>query len=168
MILLYRKKEYKKLAGFLLTVLTAQLYQLIVCFTMPAAMEERYLWGEFTIMALCTAWGAILLLQSCLSKIKKIKVRRISQWIIGIILSVYILTVQLSIIDFGKGVAYLFYEEKDMNLLVENRDIPWIVYGATDVYSCYDWRIPEKICFLSSDITAEDTAAVQKLSLIHI
>lgn len=163
MILLYRKKEYKKLAGFLLTVLTAQLYQLIVCFTMPAAMEERYLWGEFTIMALCTAWGAILLLQSCLSKIKKIKVRRISQWIIGIILSVYILTVQLSIIDFGKGVAYLFYEEKDMNLLVENRDIPWIVYGATDVYSCYDWRIPEKICFLSSDITAEDTAAIQKL-----
>ena len=95
--------------------------------------------------------------------LKSIKVRRISQWIIGIILSVYILTVQLSIIDFGKGVAYLFYEEKDMNLLVENRDIPWIVYGATDVYSCYDWRIPEKICFLSSDITAEDTAAVQKL-----
>lgn len=163
MFLLYRKKEYKKLAGLSLIVLTAQLYQLIVCFTMPAGMEERYLWGEYTIMALCMAWGGILLLQACLSGIKGNNPRRICQWIAGIAVSVCALAGQLSIIDGGKGVAYLFYEEKDMDVLREMCDIPWIVYGAADVYSCYDWRIPEKICFLSADHTADDTRAVQEL-----
>ncbi|MCM1058217.1 MAG: hypothetical protein NC517_11510 [Firmicutes bacterium] len=58
-ILLYRRKEYKILTGLVLTVLLAQAYQLVICFTMPGASEERYLWGEITIMTLCMFGGGI-------------------------------------------------------------------------------------------------------------
>lgn len=162
--LLYRKKDYSLLAGFVLTVLTAQAYQFAVCFTMPAGFEERYLWGSNTIMMLCMAWGAALLLQALFSGIPGKKTRRTAQWAAGIILTVSILAGELSIVDGGRGIPYLFYEEKDVDLLAENRDIPWIVYGgAADVYSCYDWRIPERICFLSASHTTEDRTALQNL-----
>lgn len=163
MIILYRKKEYQKLAGLCLTVLTAQLYQLIVCFTLPAAWYERYLWGSTTMMMLCMAWGAILLLQACLSKIADKRMRRISQWTIGVVLSVCILAAEILIIDDGKGIRYLFFEEKDVDQLQENSDIPWIVYGVLDIYSFYDWRIPEQICFLTWTDSEEDQAAVQAM-----
>ena len=164
-ILLHRKKEYRTLTGFSLTVLTAQAYQFMVCFTMPAGFEERYLWGSNTIMMLCMAWGAALLLQALFSGIQDEKMRRTTQWAAGLVLSVCILAGELSIIDGGRGIPYLFDEQKDVELLEENRDIPWIVYGgAADVYSCYDWRIPARICFLSLNYTAEDQAAMQDLN----
>lgn len=163
-ILLFQKKEYRRLTALVLTVLTAQVYQFIVCFTMPAGFEERYLWGAYTIMMLCMAFGALLLLQAFFSRIKDGRKRRITQRITGFILSACILAIQLSVIDGGKGIPYLFYEEKDVDLLEENGNIPWIVYGgAADVYSCYDWRIPERICFLSSDRTGQDKAALSEL-----
>lgn len=165
-ILLYQKKEYHILAGFVLTVLTAQAYQFAVCFTMPAGFEERYLWGSYTIMMFCMAWGAVLLLQAFFSKIENRKTCKIARWTAGFVLSVCILAGELSIVDGGRGIPYLFYEEKDVNLLEENRDIPWIVFGndATDVYSCYDWRIPTRICFLTTDQTDGDKAALQELN----
>lgn len=163
-IFLFQKKEYRRLTALVLTVLTAQVYQFIVCFTIPAGFEERYLWGSYTIMMLCMAFGAILLLQALFSRIKGGRTRRITQWITGFILSACMLAIQLSVIDGGKGIPYLFYEEKDMDLLEENRNIPWIVYGgAADVYSCYDWRIPERICFLSPDQTGQENTALQEL-----
>lgn len=163
-ILLYRREEYEKAAGLFLTVLAAQIYQLIVCFTMPAGLEERYLWGEYVIMMLCMALGAVLLLKRCFFAVKDEKKQRIIRWITAALLSVVILFGELSIIDGGRGVAYLFHEKKEMNLLKENSDIPWIVYGAgTDAYSYYDWLIPEQICFLTLDNTADEAAAVQRL-----
>lgn len=163
-ILLCQKKQYRILAGFVLTVLTAQAYQFVVCFTMPAGFEERYLWGCYTIMMLCMAWGAVLLLQALFSGIKNRKTCKIAQWTAGLVLSVCILAGELSIVDGGRGIPYLFYEEKDLDRLKENSDIPWIVYGgAADVYSCYDWRIPARICFLSPDRTPEGRTAMLDL-----
>lgn len=164
-ILLFRNREYRRLTGLVLTVLTAQTYQLAVCFTMPAEFEVRYLWGAYTIIMLCMAYGAVLLLQALFSKIENRKTRRIMQWSTGFFLSVCILTGEISVIDGGKEIPYLFYEEKDVALLEENKDIPWIVFGsdAADVYSCYDWRIPGRICFLTLDDTSGDKTAVHDL-----
>lgn len=170
-IVLYRRKEQKAMAVLALTVLTAQAYQLAVCFTMPAASEERYLWGEITIMVLCMFLGGILLLQVCFSRVKNEKGRRISQWVTGIVLFACITAGQISVIDDGRGVAYLFYEEKDVDVLKEHSSIPWIVYGPmvgaysySGVYSYYDWLIPERICFLTQEDTSEDMEAIQELS----
>ena len=162
--LLYRRKEYKKSVGLCLSVLTAQLYQLVVCFTMPAGLEERYLWGEFVIMALCMAYGALLMMENCFAAVhdmkKQLKVRRLT----AVLLSVLILIGEISVIDGGRGVTYLFREEKDVNILRANSEIPWVVYGAAaDVYSYYDWLIPEKICFLTENNMPEDGAAVKEL-----
>lgn len=162
--LLYRRKEYHRLTGLALTVLTAQAYQLAVCFTMPAGSEERYLWGSYTIMMLCMAWGASLLFRACFSKITDKKLCGTAQWIAGLVLSVLVLYSQISVIDGGSGIPYLFYGEKDVSLLKEHKEIPWLVYTqAEDVYSCYDWRIPERICFLTPDQTDGDKAALQEL-----
>lgn len=163
-ILLYRKKEKKLLTGYVLTMLVAQSYQIVVCFTLPDAWEERYLWGEFTLVMLCMAWGGILLLNCIFDKIKDSRYRRISILLTSIILSVCILAGEFSIIDDGRGVAYLFQEEKDVKVLEAHKDIPWVIYGPTGgVYSYYDWLIPQKICFLTENDTDEDRWAIQEL-----
>lgn len=167
MVLLYRKKECKRLAGLCLTVLTAQLYQIAVCFTMPDVWEERYLWGAFTIMQLCAAWGGVLLLQGLFAQFAKAGERRFraaGQWAAGLILCAGIFAMQIAVIDGGNGVAYLFHPEKDVALLQEHAGVPWVVYGPTvGVYSYYDWLMPERILFLTEDDTPEDGAAVREL-----
>lgn len=163
-ILLYKSKEKKLLTELALTVLIAQGYQLAVCFTMPDAWEERYLWGTFTLMMLCMVWGAILLLRFGFTKIDEGKIRWFSICATSVILSACFFTGELFIIDGGRGVAYLFQEEKDVDVLKAHADIPWIVYGPTvGVYSYYDWLIPQKICFLTTEDTIEDRWAIQEL-----
>ena len=163
-IMLYRRKEYKMLTGLVLTVLVAQAYQLVICFTMPDVPEERYLWGEITIMMLCMFWGGYMLLQACVLRIANERVRRISRYTAGVVLSACILVGEIAIIDGGRGVAYLFYESKDVNVLKEYDSIPWVVYGPTvGVYSYYDWLIPERICFLTQEDTAEDRTAIREI-----
>ena len=165
-ILLYKKKEKKLLTALVLTVLIAQGYQLAVCFTMPAAWEERYLWGTFTLMTFCMVWGGILLLQLCFSKIADGKIRRFGIVATSVILSVCIFIGELIIIDGGRGIAYLFQEKKNVEVLKAHKDIPWIVYGyspAEGVYSYFDWLIPQKICFLTTENTIEDIWAIQEL-----
>jgi len=163
-ITLYGRKEQKALAGLVLTVLAAQAYQFLICFTMPDVPEERYLWGEITIMVLCMLWGGMLLLQAGFLKIKNEKARWIGQYITGVVLCGSILAGQLWIIDSGRGVTYLFYEEKDVDVLKQHSGIPWIVYGPTvGVYSYYDWLIPERICFLTLEDTPEDRSAIREL-----
>lgn len=167
MVLLYQKKEYKKLAGLCLAVLTAQLYQLAVCFTMPDVWEERYLWGAFTIMQLCAAWGGVLIVQAVFAGLAKAGKKRLwtaGSWAAGLILGGGILAMQIGVIDGGNGIAYLFHPEKDVALLQEHAEAPWIVYGPTvGVYSYYDWLIPHRICFLTQDRTPEDAEAVREL-----
>ncbi len=163
-ILLYKHKEKRLLIGFLLVVLTAQAYQLIVCFTLPAEWEERYLWSAFTLMMFCMAWGALLLLQFIFSKIKAEKIRRLTVLFAAFALSVIIFVGELLVIDKGRGITYLFQEGKDVTVLQSYKDIPWVVYGPTGgVYSYYDWLIPNEICFLTTDDTIEDRAAIQQL-----
>ena len=153
-----------------LTVLIAQGYQLAVCFTMPDAWEERYLWGTFTLMMLCMIWGGILLLQFGFSKIDDDKIHRFVICATSVILSACIFTGELIIVDDGRGIAYLFQEEKDVEVLKAHADIPWIVYSSTievystaGVHSYYDWLIPKKICFLTTEDTTEDRWAIQEL-----
>lgn len=163
-VLLYRKKEWKRLAGMILTVLTAQAYQWVVCFTMPDVWEERYLWGTFTIMALCMAWGGILLLQELRGRLGTGKLNGILWRGAALALTAGILVGEVRVIDGGNGVAYLFHPEKDVALLKEQSGIPWIVYGPTvGVFSYYDWLIPEQICFLTENNTPEDAEAVREL-----
>lgn len=151
-IVLIRKKEIKKLTGLFLTVVAAQAYQLVVCFTLPEAEEERYLWGTFTIMLLCMAWCCIVLW------------RQVIRWPVGVAIILCLLVGEFAVIDGGRGIAYLYQEEKDVALLKEHSDIPWIVYGPIGGdYSYYDWIIPEEICFLTQDGAPEEAAAVQKL-----
>ena len=168
--LLYKNKEKKLLTGLVLTVLIAQGYQLAVCFTMPAAWEERYLWGTFTLMMLCMVWGGILLLRFGFYKINEGRMRRFGIYTTCFIICACIFTGELIIIDGGKGIAYLFQEEKDVDVLKAHADIPWIVYGPTvggystaGVYSYYDWLIQKKIFFLTTEDTIEDRWAIQEL-----
>ncbi len=163
-IILYRKKEHNRLTGMILTVLTAQLYQIAVCFTMPDAWEERYLWGSFTFMMICAVWGGILVLEEIFAKVRNEKRRSVFRRITFSVLAVGILLGEIMVMDGGNGIAYLFHPDKDVALLEEHREKPWIVYGTTvGVYSYYDWIIPEQICFLSQDRTAEDKAAARRL-----
>lgn len=163
-VVLYKKKEIKKLVGIVLLVLAAQGYQFVVCFTLPDAQEERYLWGGFTVMMFCMVWGGILILQELFLKIQDVNIRKKVKYVALLILTGGILIGELAIIDGGKGVAYLFHPDKDISLLQEHSKEPWIVYGPTvGVYSYYDWIIPEQICFLSQDNTAEDVAAFKIL-----
>lgn len=164
-IVLFKRKEIRKLADMCLVVLAVQLYQIAVCFTMPAGWEERYLWGAFTIMALCMAWGGIILFGDILGKIRNHKVQAISRSVVGVFLATAVFIGQYMIIDGGNGVAYLSNPVKDVALLKENSGIPWIVYGSVeDAYSYYDWIMPEKICFLTVDNTQEDASAVHGLA----
>lgn len=163
-VVLYKRKDISKLVGMILTVLVSQGYQFIVCFTLPDAREERYLWGTFTFMAACMAWGAVLLLQELFSIIKTETIRKKIQWIAGIVLTAFVLCMELKIIDGGNQIAYLFHGDKDVALLEEYSEVPWVVYGPTlGVYSYYDWLIPEQICFVTQYGTPEDVAALRVL-----
>lgn len=164
-VLLYKKKEFQRLSWMLIAVLVAQGYQLIVCFTLPDVEEERYLWGSFTIMMLCMLWGGILLLREGFSVLvrRRESVRKIGQAVAAAF--VVVLSVgEAALFDGGAGVAYLYYPGKDVSVLKEYKDIPWVVYGPTvGVYSYYDWLIPEQICFITSDRTQQDAEALKKL-----
>lgn len=162
--LLYKKKEKDKLMGMLLPVLAAQAYQLAVCFTLPDAQEERYLWGSFTVMMFGMAWGGILILQELFRRIGNTDGGRMGCRLGALVLTAGILAGELAVIDGGKGIAYLFNSDKDVALLREHGEMPWVVYGPTGgVYSYYDWIIPERICFLSQENTPEGAAALGML-----
>lgn len=164
MAVLYRKKERKKLTCMGLTVLICQLYQLAVCFTMPAGWEERYLWGEFTLMMLCMAYGFVLVFEAAVSGIRDGKRRRIAGYAAASLLAAGILAGELRVIDRGNGVACLFQQGRDLSVLRENGGIPWIVYGEVPKgYSYFDWIIPERICFLAPADTAGNREAVTGL-----
>ena len=160
-VILYKKREIRKLMGVILLVLVAQAYQFAVCFTLPNAQEERYLWGSSTVMMLCMAWGGVLILQEIFRKLQSRNVHSMVFYAASFILTAGILAGELSIIDGGYGIAYLFQPDKDISVLKEHSEIPWIVYDPTlGIYSYYDWLIPEQICFLSQDNTAEDAEAL--------
>lgn len=166
-VLLYRQKETFKLTCLLLAVLVAQAYQLAVCFTLPDVEEERYIWGSITIMMLCMAWGAILLLQRLAAAVRKENsaARKGIKTGIAAVLALGILVGEMQLFDHGNGVAYLSYPGKDVDVLREYREIPWVVYGPTvGVYSYYDWLIPEKICFVTMDQTQEDAETLAGLA----
>lgn len=157
-IVLYKKKDFRKLTGMILVVLISQAYQLVVCFTLPDQQEERYLWGVFTLMLLCMVWGAVLLLQMIPSGMKAVKRVVCTSLVIVVLVGGFL------VIDGGNGVAYLFHPLKDMSVLEEHSDIPWIVYGPTlGVYSYYDWTLPEEICFVTHENTPEDATAISGL-----
>lgn len=160
LVILGKKKEYGKLIGLLLTVLTAQGYQLAVCFTLPDAREERYLWGAYTILVLCACYGGYLLFDLFLAK-KKLTVRTCCA--VGLVVALCLL--EYLAVDGGNGVAYLNYPGKDRKVLSSFKDEPWVVYGPTgDVYSYYDWTIPERICFLTEENTAEAVACMGEVA----
>lgn len=165
MIVLYCRKEYKKLTYLVLIFLVCQVYQLVVCFTFPAAREERYLWGTFSIMVWLMCYG-VYLLTCCLRDAAKEHEK--GEWLarIGIIIwGLGFVLIQISVIDSGRGIAYLFNEEKDMSILESYSDVPWIVYGnVMDAYSYYDILIPEEICFLTEENTQKDVEAIKKMS----
>lgn len=162
--ILFKRKEKNRLRAMVLPVLAAQAYQLVVCFTLPDAREERYLWGSFTVMMFCMVWGGILILEELFRMAeKKSGSRTVRRWV-SLVLAGGILAGELAVIDGGNGVAYLFHPDKDVTVLEEHSEIPWVVYGPTGgVYSYYDWILPERICFLSQENTPEGAAAFREM-----
>lgn len=163
-VILYRKNEQKKLRNLSLTVLICQAYQLVVCFTFPGASEERYLWGPFTIMVWCACYGGFLLWQQLFSFLPKQNLSGICKRIGAVVLVCCIVIGQLTVMDGGHGIAYLFYGAKDVEVLENHSKTPWIVYGSVmDAYSYYDLLIPERLCFLTENDTPEDAAAIREI-----
>ena len=163
-IVLYKKKEHAKASAMILMVLISLGYQFVVCFTMPDVNEERYLWGAFTFIHMCLIWSGYLLIDVLLIRLKDVKIHSICSGLLYICFSVFLLFTQFKTIDGGNGIPYLFHPYKDVAALESHSDLPWVVYGPTlGVYSYYDWLIPEQICFLSPDNTADDAAAVSEL-----
>lgn len=162
MALQYRDGRKRDFHILLLTVLISQAYQFAVCFTMPDVNEERYLWGIFTLMMMGMLWGGYELLRFALGFVKGHKKLWGRMLPLGMLLAACVW--EIAVLDGGRGVAYLYQEQKDMAFLRENREIPWIVYGPTvGVYSYYDWLIPDRICFLTEKQTEADGAAAAKL-----
>lgn len=156
--ILWRRGEKEKFHEMLFVIIAIQLFQIIVCFTLPTGVEGRYLWGSNTVCFLCMIYGGILLIDEIF--LNKKMVKRIAL-IIG---SATTFFVQIRLMDGGRGIEYLFKEERDISLLEENHNQPWIVYGPTvGSYSYFDWFIPERICFISEEQTDEDKKAVMEL-----
>ncbi len=163
-IVLYKNKEIQQMTRLLLVFLICQVYQVIVCFTFPSAAEERYLWGSFTLVMLCMFYGIYLLVQSLFLRIKGGGYSKIVQGVVTLGLFLSFAVVQVLAINGGRGVAYLFYSDKDVELLETHAATPWVVYGSVmDAYSYYDLLIPEQLCFLTQEDTPEDVAAIQKV-----
>lgn len=165
-ILLYRKKEWNKLSVLCFMVIISLGYQMIICFTFPAGNEERYLWGTFTLFFMCFVWSVYLLLDAICKVIRK-KSKTIVMTVVSVAFTVTLLVVQYNSIDKGNGVPYLRYPFKDVKVLESYEELPWIVYGnVEDVYSYYDWIIPEQICFFSQENTKEDLEALIELESV--
>ena len=166
-ILLYRAKELNKMSVLCFMVSIALVYQMIVCFTFPAGNEERYLWGNFTLIHMCFVWSGYLILDKLLNGVKKIK-KVYVLYGVSLCFTIVLLVFQWNSIDMGRGIPYLFHPQKDMEALESKRELHWVVYGSVeDVYSYYDWLIPNQICFLSQNNTVEDREAVLKLEEIE-
>lgn len=163
-IILYRRNEKVKLSGLVLVTMVAQAYQLIVCFTLPDAQEERYLWGGFTLIMWCLCYSLFLLLRRLFAGLRDEKMNHRLGWVAGTVLTLCCLWGQFRVIDGGNGVAYLFHPQKDVALLDAHSEEAWVVYGPTiGVYSYYDWLKPERICFVSHEKTEADARAILEL-----
>lgn len=162
-LLLCKRKERDRLIQLVLVLLVALTYQLIVCFTMPAEAEERYLWGTYTLLMLCAAYGVIRMGLVIYERVRDKKVQKNLLLLSGVILMAAILGLEYKTIDGGRGVTFLFDESRDVRVLEEYKEIPWLVYGVS-IYSYFDWTIPEKICFLLPQDESEKTLqAIDKL-----
>ena len=158
--LLVKRKEFAKATGLFLTMAVTQAYQVVVCFTLPAEREERYLWGSSSIFFFCVCYGAFVLVRSVLPLVKKVWIRSVAVivLVVGIVLGEWL------VLDNGYNVPYLFHPDKDVEVLEEHGEVPWVVYGPTlGVYSYYDWLIPEKICFFSLEEGAKEVSAAKEL-----
>jgi hypothetical protein len=164
----------KRLAQlYFLTVAIAELYQLAVCFTFPTGYVERYLWGSYAILHLCMLIGWALAghyfakpLADLLGRVvKNAIVCRVLLGLAAVSLFVLLLFTQARLIGNGDGIAYLRYPGKDVALLEEKADLPWIVYGEYEgnVSAYGDWRIPEEICFLEDASAPESQEAIGRL-----
>ena len=158
LILLKKQKKNYPFLFLLISVVISQLYQSAVCFTLPDLREERYLWAGFVVFELCFAYSVFVILETFVTN-KKIRT------FAGIFLCICFLALNIRNIDRGRNVEYLFYEEKDLNALNEQKDIPWVVYGPIcGVYSYYDWLIPSRLCFVSPDKTEADRESLSELA----
>jgi len=146
----------------ILTVLIALSYQIVICFTFPDMREERYLWGPYTFMLFCVIWSMVLIFEALTAEIKADLLRKRFRRIGGIAAVILLIAMEWRMMDGGAQIAYLFHPDKEIEVLQEHKEIPWIVYGPTlGVYSYYDWLIPEKICFMSQYDTPEDLKAFE-------
>ncbi len=154
-ILLYKKGEKTQCRSLLTVVLITQLQQWMINLTVANA-ENRYLWACDTLFMLCFVWSVTLLFVV----IPKQKIARMA----GLIGLVVVLFCEWKIVDGGRGLEYLRHPDKDLKMLSEYADKPWIMYGPTlGLYSYYDWTIPERIVFLSGENTPKEKEALGQI-----
>ncbi|MBR6307116.1 MAG: hypothetical protein IKR39_00740 [Lachnospiraceae bacterium] len=157
LIVLSRKERFAEVRAIVITMAVSVAYRLVVCYTLPDAREERYLWCAITLEALCFGYSVIVLIQTFL-KSKTLK------YIIAVVLCMGVTLLNVLNLNRGNNISYLMYPDKNIPLLESYSDVPWLVYGPIcGVYSYYDWIIPKELCFVTEDKAEEDAQAVEYL-----
>lgn len=161
--IMVKGKEIVRLKGFVVTLVIAFLYQFAVCFTLPDAREERYVWCSETVLALCLAYSLYLIASFAYKKVNENTGKRAIVFGVTLVVSVLLFVSQYREIDHGKGISYLYSQEKDIQALKNNSDIPWIVYGPCEAHSFYDFIYSSEVCFMSNASTEADYEAAKYL-----
>lgn len=138
---------YRKTRALLLMLGTALLYQCVVCFTLPAGWEVRYLWGSHTILLFCFTWCLLVIVESLWKKCNRAR-----KWML-VAVCFFLLSSLPMAIDGGNGITYLRDSEKNIDVLRTYREYPWVVADfepGFGTFSYFDFLMPGKICFMTS------------------
>lgn len=157
--ILLKKKTSEKVETFVLTVVISLLYQMAVCFTLPDVREERYVWCSNTILYLCFVYALFVILSFWYEK----KSSKVSVSVTAALLAVLLVFAQFVQIDGGRGICYLEYESKDMQVLYDNSDLQWVIYGPCEAHSFFDFINAREICFMSNTESEADYEAAKHL-----
>ncbi len=165
LFILYKRPDKSRAVYLSLTLFSIQAYQIVITYSMPDGYEERYFWGSTTILMFITALCFIIIVEKAFEIIRNVFLKKAFRIAVCIILAFFIARFELTVLNNGEGIAYLNDGGKDLEFLKENSDTPWIVYGGTGGgYGYYDWTIPNKICFLSTDKNKNAVNAVRAIS----
>ncbi len=152
------KKKYPEFAKLALGVLVSVLYQTVVCFTLPAARETRYLWCSYTVLLLAFGYSIVEIVM-LLKPLVGNKIPVVVVTLICITLSF----MGIKSFDGGRAIPYLVYEDKDVEALKANSSKPWIVYGGADTYSTFDFINAESLIYIQGLETKEEVTALQEM-----
>ena len=159
-----KTKNRKQLINLSFPIVISFLYQIAVCFTLPAAREERYIWCSNTILYLCFAYSIYIILDYIYGLLKDKKYQKLVISCASFVIISPLVFAQYCEINHGKGITYLFFEGKDTQALKDHSDIPWVVYGPCEAHSFFDFVYSSEICFMTNTACEADYVAAEHLN----